>query len=518
MDMVRQNLDIFLISETKIDNTFPDAQFACTGYSHPRCVGGDGLLLYVNDNIPSRTLRLHNPPDDIEILSVEINLRKQKWCILGIYHPPSMQKEYFIDHLNRVFGIYSIKYDNIIILGDFNMEPSDDHMVYLFNSCNLYNLVKEFTCFKGPPKCYDLILTNRKHNFQDTLAVTTGFSDFHKLTITVLKTEFIKGDPIYIHYRDYKNYNPFDFTHELYQKLNNDVRCFHDYDIFHSILSEVLDKHAPIKKKTLRANHSPFMTKSLRKMIMHRSRCKNLYFRNKTAENWEKYRRLRNECVKLTKRAKREYFQNLNSKSLNDNKTFWKTIKPFFTNKGLKSSKILLVENNAIVSDNIKVAEIMNDHFVNIARQFELNMPTLSDNVVSDDPLDNIINTYQNHPSIIKIRETTKHQETCDAKFSFSHITPSHIETEINGLNPKKAVGYDNIPSKVLMESVSIVKGPLTLLFNSSIKECAFPSKLKFANVSPSLRKMITLIKKIIGLLAFCPSSQKYLRELFIIK
>ena len=130
-------------------------------------------------------------------------------------------------------------------------------------------------------------MTNRKHNFQNTLAVTNVFSDFHKLTMTVLKTEFIKGYPIYINYRDYKNYNSFDFTHELNQKLN-DVRCYYDYDIFQSILSEVLDKHAPIKKKTLRANHSPFMTKSLRKMIMHRSKCKNAYFKNKTAENWEK--------------------------------------------------------------------------------------------------------------------------------------------------------------------------------------------------------------------------------------
>ena len=493
MDMVRPNLDIFLISETKIDNTFPNAQFVCSGYSNPhrrdRCVGGGGgLLMYVNENIPSRILRIHESPDDIEILSVEINLKKQKWCILGIYRPPSMQKQYFIDHLSRVLECYSRKYDNIIILGDFNMEPSEDHMVNLFNSFNLYNLVKEYTCFKGPPKCYDLILTNRKHNFQNTLAVTTGFSDFHKLTITVLKTEFSKGDPIYINYRDYKNYNSLHFTNELYHKLNNDIRCYYDYDIFQSILRELLDKHAPVKKKTLRANHSPFMTKSLRKMIMHRSRCKNAYFKNKTVENWEKYRKLRNDCVKFTKKAKKEYFQNLNSKSLNDNKNFWKIIKPFFTNKGFKNSKILLVENNEIISDCANVAEIMNDHFANVGTKFVSNVPMSSDYVVSVDHIDNIILTYRNHPSVIKIRDRIENRKQF-TKFSFSHVTPSHIEAVIAGLNPQKAVGYDYIPPRVLIETVSIVKQPLSLIFNTSVDECIFPSKLKFANVSPLFKK-----------------------------
>ena len=66
---------------------------------------------------------------------------------------------------------------------------------------------------------------------------------------------------------------------------------------------------------------------------MLRSRSKNTYFKNKTVENWEKYRKLRNQCVKLTNKVKREYFDNININSLKDNKTFWRTIKPFFPKK-----------------------------------------------------------------------------------------------------------------------------------------------------------------------------------------
>ena len=227
-------------------------------------------------------------------------------------------------------------------MGDFNSEPSDEQVESFCDRYDLHNLVKERTCFKGPPKCYDLILTNCKHNFQNTLVLPSGFSDFHKITVTVLKTEFVKTDPVQINYRDYKKFNISRFNEDLRNKINSDVTSTSNYNRFQNILREVLDNHAPL-------------TNSLRKMIMNRSRSKNKYFKNKTAENWEKYRKLRNECVSLTKKLKREYFQNPNINSINDNKTFWKTVKPFLCNKGNSNQKkIILVENNEIIRDDKK--------------------------------------------------------------------------------------------------------------------------------------------------------------------
>ena len=103
---------------------------------------------------------------------------------------------------------------------------------------------------------------------------------------------------------------------------------------------------------------------------MNRSRSKNKYFKNKTAENWEKYRKLRNECVSLTKKEKREYFQNLNINSINDNKTFCKTVKPFLSNKGNSNQKkIILVENNEIIRDDKKTQILC----TNISLMFQKN-------------------------------------------------------------------------------------------------------------------------------------------------
>ena len=73
--------------------------------------------------------------------------------------------------------------------------------------------------------------------------------------------------------------------------------------------------------------------------------------------------------------------------------------------------------------------------------------------------------------------------------FLFERVNASLIEHEIMELYSNKASGYDCIPPKTLKDSVSIVKDPLTQLFNTSVKDNLFPSDLKYANVSPLFKK-----------------------------
>ena len=79
---------------------------------------------------------------------------------------------------------------------------------------------------------------------------------------------------------------------------------------------------------------------------------------------------------------------------INDNKDFCKIVKTTFTNKGNKCSKIILVENNGILSDNAEVSEIMNDYFVNVTKDLAISIPsteTFACNVPFMDPIDQII-------------------------------------------------------------------------------------------------------------------------------
>ena len=120
---------------------------------------------------------------------------------------------------------------------------------------------------------------------------------------------------------------------------------------------EILDKHAPLKTKYIRANDQPFVTKELRKEHMKRSRLRNKYLKNKTETNKLAYKKQRNLCVNLLKKVKTSYFEKLKPSNICDNKKFWKTVKPLFSEKAMSTDKITLIENNVIVSEDQKVAE-----------------------------------------------------------------------------------------------------------------------------------------------------------------
>ena len=93
------------------------------------------------------------------------------------------------------------------------------------------------------------------------------------------------------------------------------------------------------------------MTKELRKEIMKRSKLKNKYNKKRNYENWSLYKKQRNYCLSLLRKTKKAYFKKLNIKEIGDNKTFQKTVQPYFSDKDNKSSKITLAENNIVIAD-----------------------------------------------------------------------------------------------------------------------------------------------------------------------
>ena len=107
------------------------------------------------------------------------------------------------------------------MLGDFNVETKEKIISEFMNTDNLKNLAKQKTCFKNPecPSCIDLILTNCPKSFQNNSVFETGLSDFHKMTITVMKQHFSKLKPKVISYRDYKNFRNNEFRAELDDEL-----------------------------------------------------------------------------------------------------------------------------------------------------------------------------------------------------------------------------------------------------------------------------------------------------------
>ena len=207
-DMIRGRVDILLISETKLDNTFPASQFSLYGYSEPhrldRTANGGGLLLYLRSDIPAKPLALIT--GNIECIILEITISKNKWLLIGTYNLSKSMISSHLSTLQESLRHYISSYDNVLVLGDFNSEIREESMDDFCELFHLKSLIKTPTCFKSinNPSCIDLIFTNKPKSFQNSTVLETGLSDFHLLTVTVMKTTFRKLPPKIVRYRDYK--------------------------------------------------------------------------------------------------------------------------------------------------------------------------------------------------------------------------------------------------------------------------------------------------------------------------
>ena len=235
----------------------------------------------------------------------------------------------------------------------------------------------------------DSILTNRPNSFQKTVTTETGLSDCHKLVSTVFRSTFIKLPPKTARYRSYKTYDKQNFLHELDQKLiQGDIYKTDDsYSKLTEIMSEVLEKHAPLKTKIIRGNQAPFMNKRLSKAIMNKSRIRNKYLQWPSRENFLAYKKIKNKCNNLLKKSKKKYFQENENEGSVSNKSFWNTVKPFISNKGTLSNDNIIIESADDITPKVKngdlvsikakdeirdehiLGEMFNNHYINIAEK-----------------------------------------------------------------------------------------------------------------------------------------------------
>ena len=201
-DLVKSSVDILVISETKLDNSFPMGEFEIEGYSTPigldrNCHGG-GIILYVRSDLPCKELNTRKLPNDVEGIFAELNNL----------------------NMNNFCETYDLK-----------------------------NLINEPTCYKNAinTSSIDVILTNRPRRFHNSMAIGTVLSDHHKMVLTVLKSYCKKIEPILTTYRDSKHFDENIFRSDLVLSKFSRLYTIMKYEDFKNIFMEVLDVHAPLK-------------------------------------------------------------------------------------------------------------------------------------------------------------------------------------------------------------------------------------------------------------------------------
>ena len=169
MELIKDTFDIFLVSESKLDSSFPDDQFSIPGYQivrKDRDRNGGGLLLYINEDIPFKIIQNSSLLPTLEVLPIGIKLGRFTFLLTGLYKPPSVSEKELLLHLNKTHNFFSTKYENITLIGDFNMQPGNKNLKDFCDLNQLEHLILKPTCYKGKtPSTIDLIITNHKASF-----------------------------------------------------------------------------------------------------------------------------------------------------------------------------------------------------------------------------------------------------------------------------------------------------------------------------------------------------------------
>ena len=211
------------------------------------------------------------------------------------------------------------------------------------------------------------------------------------------------------------------------------------------------------------------------------SKLRNKFYKEKDDFNFSAFKKQRNRCVSLLRKANKSFYGNLNPSIVCDNKKFWKNVKPLFSEKVTCSQNITLIENNVSIDDDKVISETFNDLVSNVVTNLNIenNSNSVNNNIEEVDAVLKSIRKYENHLSILKIKEAINEL----GHFTFRPINLESIFKEIQALNGSKASPIDSIPVKIMKENEDILG--LKIDFNSSVAFGPFPNNQKLADVTP---------------------------------
>ena len=300
----------------------------------------------------------------------------------------------------------------------------------------------------------------------------------HKVIMGIRFAKLIRNSTRYIKKRSFKNFNEEIFLErirstswwDLYQTSDVNLAV----QLFTSKINCILDEMAPVRTYQTNSKYCPWLTDSTKELISERNRAQKYLSENKNDENLSKYKTLRNK-VTSSLRADKQKWQKQKLKSCStDPGSLWKNVLGWLNwcSSGAPSK---LYQSGQIVTSPAKLAEIMNNYFVNKVATICQGLPKQT-----DDPT-RILKKIMMH------RTST---------FSLSCVHPESVRKIIVNLKNSKSCGVDTIDTNTLKIMVDDILPAVTHIVNLSIQQSVFPAQYKIAKVIPLLKKGDPLLPK----------------------
>jgi len=466
------NIDMLCVAETWLKSNVSNGEVHIGGYNmirtdRPDGVNHGGILCYIKEGIVfTEKSDLQPPTCNVEAIWMELKLPFTKPILLGtVYRKPSSHADY-LDELDSLFQNNTSLYDDVIIVGDFNLDVSKTNYARkvkkLSTPSNLKQLITDYTRITETTKSIlDLAFVSKPDKVSCSGSHALGLSD-HNLIYVIRKNKKVHVEPKTIKSRSFKNFNENDFVDTIKKaKWDNVMKCNNVDDAcqtFQSIFDNICNSNCPVTEKRVKGSFPDWITSDFIKL----SKDRDYYFakaqKSNNSEDWIKARQLRNKVNKLNKTLKRNYCSNAINDNVHNSKKLWSTIKKLLP-KNVSNTTNVKTQDGLTCNDKA-TANQFNTYFTSIGN-------SLASNFQHSSNIDNLIEVENNN------------------QFGFDVVTPDFIFDQICQFSNNKSSGFDDTCIKLLKLSAPIICHPLAYICNLSIITSTFPSMWKKAKVTP---------------------------------
>lgn len=479
--VVESKCDVYALTETWLTNDIHDSELFPNGYCVYRkdredtCVTdrAGGLLLAVAKQLESR--RRHDLEPNDEILVCEIKPSKHKSIAFVLcYRPPSSDMNMFTGHTHDVLCTVFKEYEQVFLMGDFNM-PKGNWAVNVpptsANERGFYDVVNEFSLVQintvpsnAIGNLLDLVFTSIPDKCSEVTHYDAEFDTDHTVLYFSVALRFA--------HRSSLNRTVFDYKLADWSKLQADllnvglselINESFDIDFIWSIWLTTVENaiDACIPQRVIKDGNAPAWIDG---EVRHLRNVKHsAWVKAKKTNNpahWSTFRLIRNKLRACIRSKYDSFVRNLGESIVRNSKRFWSFVKSK-TNSGSVPNTVRYVNNDVtnIASDPQSKADMFNAYFHTLftSRESGSIMPAINEKMNTG--LSNMV------------------------------FTTEMVFKELSQLDVNKSCGPDNLSPQVLKKCAVQLAPSLTKLFNLCMSKSVLPSQWKSANIIPVFKK-----------------------------
>lgn len=368
------DFDVLLLSEThlRFQQDYPNLNipgYSFKRFDRPRSWGGLGYLAKDQEHIQMRVLSSQITQNEIEMLCLSLKVKNIAPIMIScVYRNPG--HSLCSDSLNNVYEFFNkmqieFPHREHYLMGDLNVDllkPSNHSILItqLFSSLGLTQIIDKPTrSTTTTATLIDHIYVSTQDYCMQSGVLTSGISD-HDLVFLVRKKKKAMSCHTQIAYRNYKHFSADGFREDVqsfdWRGHIHDCSPNLSVERYESALENLIEKHAPTVRRSIRVEHSPWIDNEATALMKTRDRARCIAKSTGNSVDINCFKRLRNACNILCRKKKRLYFKNLFEKA-SDSQSYWKAYKKLIGNNKKSCSIAELKVGDNIVSSPSEIAQ-----------------------------------------------------------------------------------------------------------------------------------------------------------------